>query len=693
MSLQSKLLLAFFGLSVIPLAAVTLFSYMTSEAALRRAAAQQADRLAGDLGDRMRWIESDLERRMGQVWPSQGDRQGAGRPTPTSPDENVAGLVAGALGNVAPMVDALEFVPTPVPAPRPPAPEVPPGVPARKAGSVPVAPPPAPAQVGERAQAAAPPSNAASHPTGPRARMVVEMSQVAAEALKGAADATPSSSDISAWTKMLQEEISRAVAQVPGSAPGEPQSAESAPASAPDGTTRHHSDRTRHTRATSTWSGNALHTEFERDGHPIGRINARVNSDRLLRTVLTVAQPEQREIPFAIDAEGRLHSPRASDRAALESLPIRARLAGNTVSVQAVRDWIVATRKDPSGTTIGIARPLSDDLRTLRRTAALNFGVGFALIALVFAGSLPLASGMTRNLRGLMDVVRRLSAGDLEARVAVKSRDEFGRLGAAFNQMASNLAAHERLVVEQERIRRELEVCRRIQTEMLPRHPLRLDRTEVMGLSIPAREVGGDFFNYFVLPRGEVAVLVGDVSGKGVGAALLMAHVQATLHARLPIENDLARLATALDQELAEGTPPEVYLTLFLGVVDPARRVLRYVNAGHNTQYLLRVGAGIEPLASCGRPLGLLPNGGYAEQSVSLADGDTLFLYTDGMVEVENETGDMFGADRLEAVLRQDAGEDVGALLARVDGVVRAFRGNAEPLDDATIMAMRIGWA
>ena len=149
---------------------------------------------------------------------------------------------------------------------------------------------------------------------------------------------------------------------------------------------------------------------------------------------------------------------------------------------------------------------------------------------------------MTRNLTTLTDGVQRIAQGDFSARVPVRSRDEFGALAGAFNQMAQDVEHRQQLVVERERLKRELELCRRIQTEMLPHAPLRLGATEIKGISIPAREVGGDFFNYFELPGGDVAVLVGDVSGKGISAALLMANIQATLRARLPLEPDLARL-------------------------------------------------------------------------------------------------------------------------------------------------------
>jgi sigma-B regulation protein RsbU (phosphoserine phosphatase) len=518
------------------------------------------------------------------------------------------------------------------------------------------------------------------------------MSQVISEAMKrheGAAT-RGGQTDMTAWAQALQERINQAVAQMP-TREEVAKFQETARAAERSAASRREEARAARMQTITTLKGDALRTDVQENGRPIGRINARLNSDRLFRTVLGMTHRDQREIPFAVDADGRLHSPRSSDRAVVQSLNLAGSMPAEGISVRAVKDWVVATRKDPSGVTFGIARPMGDDLRDLRRVTARNFGLGFAFIALVFAGSVPLARGMTRNLGTLMDGVQRLSRGDLGARVSVRSRDEFGRLGAAFNQMAENLSAHEKLMVEQERIRRELEVCRQIQNEMLPHQPLRLGLAEVMGVSIPAREVGGDFFNYFALPDGEIALLVGDVSGKGVAAALLMANVQATLRARLPLEQDLARLADMLDRDLEQNTPPEVYLTLFVGILDPHRRQLRYVSAGHNTQFLLHARGGLERLASTGRPLGLLAGNGYEERTVTLDAGDSLFFYTDGMVEVENEAGDIMGSDRLEQLLTESPSTEIDALLARIAEAIRAFRGKAEPRDDATMMALRFG--
>jgi sigma-B regulation protein RsbU (phosphoserine phosphatase) len=234
-------------------------------------------------------------------------------------------------------------------------------------------------------------------------------------------------------------------------------------------------------------------------------------------------------------------------------------------------------------------------------------------------------------------------------------------------------------------------MCRRIQEDLLPRAGLRVPFAEIQGISIPAREVGGDFFNYFALSADQAAVLVGDVSGKGVPAALLMANLQATLRARLPLERDLARLASELDREIDASTPLEAYLTLFVGVLDGRERALRYVNAGHNAPYLLRAAGGLLALESTGRPLGLLPDGGYEQRSVALAEGDLLFLFTDGLVEAENEAGEPFGSARLEALLLRERGVGPGELLARVDDAVRGFRGSVEPADDATMVVLRVG--
>jgi serine phosphatase RsbU (regulator of sigma subunit) len=407
----------------------------------------------------------------------------------------------------------------------------------------------------------------------------------------------------------------------------------------------------------------------------------------LLRAILSGAERRQGAIPFARDAEGNVYAPEPADEAVLEGL---GQVPGKPVTRRDAAEWVVAERPDPeTGIVIGVARPVGPALQEIRRTTARNLGLGLGLAVVALLGILPLSHRMTRHIAALTEGAQRLARGDLDVRVPVPHGREFRQLAEAFNRMARDLRLNQERLLEQERLRKELEIGRRIQAELLPRETLRAPFAEVGGVSIPAREVGGDFFNYFPLSESEVAILVGDVSGKGVPAALLMASLQATIRARLGAERDLARLVDALDHEMGSEAPLAPYYTLFLGVLDGGTGRLRYVNAGHNTQFVLRQDGGADKLHSTGRPPGLYPGGGYEESHVALREEDALFLFTDGLVEAEDETGEPFGMSRLEALLKIHRGRDLPALLAQVDASVREHRGPVEAADDATMVALR----
>jgi serine phosphatase RsbU (regulator of sigma subunit) len=406
-----------------------------------------------------------------------------------------------------------------------------------------------------------------------------------------------------------------------------------------------------------------------------------------LRSMLSEAERDAGAIPFALDAQGRLYAPEARDEQVLAGLGV---VPGRQASRLLAEDWVIAERPVPeSRIQIGVARPIGAALRGLRVTAARNLALGLGLALLASLGILPLSRRMTRHLASLDEGARRLAAGELEVRVPVPHGREFARLAETFNRMARELRVNQQRVVEQERLRKELEIGRRIQAELLPRTPLSAPFADVSGVSVPAREVGGDFFNYFALREDEVAILIGDVSGKGVPAALLMASVQATIRARLALERDLAGLVNALDHEMESNEPLAPYYTLFLAVLEGASGRLRYVNAGHNTQFVLRSGGAVDRLVSTGRPPGLYPGGGYEERSLELRGGDAMFLFTDGLVEAEDESGEPFGMSRLEALLRLHEQQGLGPLLGTVHAAVRSHRGPLEAADDATMVALR----
>ena len=441
----------------------------------------------------------------------------------------------------------------------------------------------------------------------------------------------------------------------------------------------------------SSLSGNRLDVKYEHEGKVVQQVNAELNFSNVLATVFSTTRRDRGEVPFAVARDGQIYTPTEDDRKKVESFGAVAR--PNGPSSARLDDWVVVTTDDPSGSglRLGIARPVGDSLDTLRRTAARNAGLGALFIAIALAGIVPLSTRLTRNLSALGDGVRRIAKGDYSARVPVRAHDEVGELAQAFNQMAEDVEKHQRAALEQERIKRELELGRQIQHDMLPHSPLTLGLTEIKGVSVPAREVGGDFFNYFETPGGQIALLVGDVSGKGVGAALLMANIQASLRTRLALGQDLSALARELDQDIEANSPGPVYATLFVGILDPATRQLRYVNAGHHPQYVLHREGTHEKMASTGLPVGLYAGHGFREQQLQLTAGDVLFFYTDGCVETENEAGEMFGAERLEALLVAAATAGTDDILARVEGAVNGFRGTREPFDDATMMSVRVG--
>ena len=661
MSLRTRLIIAFLCLSVVPLSAITLFWYASTVNAFEHAAEREATQSAAEIGRRMELITSALGRRVDRMFEDADENPD---PDMAVDAERLQAKVAPLLGDAAMLVDRVEFHPSLAVAPF---------GPSGSESLPPVPPPPAPAGT----RGVAPPKP----PTPPKV-IVVDVPKMIAQAQRAARERTDSAAASAALAQLgpvIESALAVSAPAVEASfaAIAEAAAREANPASSK--------------KIEMQVSGPKIEVAVKKHGKMVGKANAIMNLDHTLRPVLALARRDQGEIPFAIDQAGTVFTPDPAQKATLDGLKIKdAAAAASNGDPRRVGDWIVVARKDPTGLLFGIARPIAESLREIRRTSWRNLSIGLGVIALACIGIVPISHRMTQHVSSLSDGVRQLADGDFKARVPVRSKDEFGALAVAFNTMAADLERHQALVVERERLRRELELSRLIQTEMLPRAPLRLGAAEIKGVSIPAREVGGDFFNYFALPDGRLALLVGDVSGKGVSAALLMANVQATLRARLPLETELARLAAGLDVEVDANTPGGVYLTLFLGILDVERGLLQYVNAGHNPQFLLHAAGGIQPLSSTGLPIALYSGRGYQESSVQIGRGDLLFFYTDGLVETENEGGEMFGADRLQSLLETEHAHGIDLVLERVEQSVRTFRGKAEPFDDATMMALRI---
>src|ERR671911_454000 len=207
---------------------------------------------------------------------------------------------------------------------------------------------------------------------------------------------------------------------------------------------------------------------------------------------------------------------------------------------------------------------------------------------------------------------------------------------------------------ERERIEQELQVARRIQQASLPKEVPTLEDWQINPYYQPAREVGGDFYDFLELADGRLGVVVGDATGKGVPAALVMASTRSTLRAVAQASESPGDALRRANDPLANDIPTNMFVTCFYAILDPKSGSLRYANAGHDAPYIHRNSAA-EELRARGMPLGLMPDMSYEEHEIVLDAGEGVFFYSDGLVEAHDPKGEMFGFPRLRALIAEHA--------------------------------------
>ena len=255
-------------------------------------------------------------------------------------------------------------------------------------------------------------------------------------------------------------------------------------------------------------------------------------------------------------------------------------------------------------------------------------------------------------------------------------------------------------VVEQETLRRDIALASDVQRRLLPDAPPRDEWADFAAISVPARRIGGDYYDFVELRDKEIGIALADVSGKGVAAALIMSVVQASLRI-ISSEEDVSppRLVARMNQFVHRSTPSSKYATFFYAQLDPKRRQLRYVNAGHNAPYLLRAGRPstadasveeIEQLSVGGTVVGMFPDMDYQEATVELCAGDVLLAFTDGVPEAHNPEDEEFGEERLQQLLRQTAHLPADEISARISAGMKNWIRDAEQYDDLTFIVMKV---
>ncbi len=351
--------------------------------------------------------------------------------------------------------------------------------------------------------------------------------------------------------------------------------------------------------------------------------------------------------------------------------------------------------------TIGVPKSVAFadiDRRLRRNLAGLGLVTVIALGAAWFGGKFIL-----RQVDALVAATGKLASGDLGARApSLGGHSELDLLALAFNSMATTLQARDHaLRVAEERTRAaevelavtraHLDIARQIQQSLLPQDSLALGGVRIAGRCIPAVAVGGDYFGYFPHGRNRIDSFVGDVSGHGVGAALLMAEARTTFMAARLIAPGaagiLARLNALLHEDLDRAG---LFMTACCATFDTATRELSYANAGHPPAILLRANeTRCTPISADGILLGIAKEAEFAEVKLKLQTDDIVVFYTDGITETHDEGDELFGIERLNEVVAAHRDEEPEALIDAVLAALDRFAGAAEREDDLTIVVMK----
>jgi serine phosphatase RsbU (regulator of sigma subunit) len=242
---------------------------------------------------------------------------------------------------------------------------------------------------------------------------------------------------------------------------------------------------------------------------------------------------------------------------------------------------------------------------------------------------------------------------------------------------------------ERERMEHELHLATEIQQRFQPSAPPEIPGFTFQGISFSCYEIGGDYYDFIQRPDGRMLIALGDVSGKGTAAALLMSSLHASIHAQISARSSLEETVTSVNRYLAENTPANRFVTLFIAELDPATGGLRYINAGHNPPLIGRANGVIEQLSSGGFPLGIIQTADFEVGETVLAPGEALVIYSDGVSEANNPKGDEFGMDRLCDVVQRNIGASAAGLRDKVESALSAFTQTAPANDDITLVIVK----
>ena len=301
----------------------------------------------------------------------------------------------------------------------------------------------------------------------------------------------------------------------------------------------------------------------------------------------------------------------------------------------------------------------------IRSVLAVPLSVGEKVIGMIYADS-PLVE--VKFTREHLDVLRMLASV------------------AAIRVENARLAEEQR---DRERFEQELQLAREIQQRFQPTAPPVVPGYDMLGISFPCYEIGGDYYDFIVRDDGRTVIALGDVSGKGTSAALLMSSLHAAVHAQASSHQSIVETIGAVNRYLAETIPANRFVTLFYAELDPVTGALSFLNAGHNPPLIVHAAGTLEQLAAGGLPLGIMPDAQFRAGQTQLQPGDVLVIYSDGVSETVNRRGEEFGWARLHETVARNLDASAASLRDRIEAALTKFAGGAPAADDVTLVIVK----
>ena len=360
--------------------------------------------------------------------------------------------------------------------------------------------------------------------------------------------------------------------------------------------------------------------------------------------------------------------------------------------------WLVFAPLASTGWSLGLVLPRDQLMADVSRHYHLTLIFGTLGMVVLFCVIIRVASGITRPLRELTNATQTMAEGNLDLPIpAVLRQDEVGRLAASFAAMRKSLQTYiqelTRTTAAKERIESELRIAHDIQMGMLPRifppFPNRADM-DIYALLKPAREVGGDLYDFFFMDDDHLCFTVGDVSGKGVPAALLMAVTKILVKSKTARGRSPSEILQSVNDDLALDNPSMMFVTMFLGILDVRTGDVAYCSAGHPPPCVVRSSGDVETLPLIGgMALGVVEGFSYRTETLRLQKNEALFLYSDGVTEAANERQELFEQMGLSGVVGGLKSGDPRVLIEGTLAQVEAFAGEEPQADDITMMVIQ----